>query len=181
MVTASNGRCSPSSGFPCLSHSNSHANQLSTNTTVRKSKSKLYYDRQSLDQSVLVLGYHLGSATTFSVLIIFRQSRFVTVGRPLWQEVGSVVYSCCWTSPAQSSSVRVPRDLWPYFTASNLRLPNLKGQVPAFLSPTNRVTQLYPQALGWLLVIKVKVTLRLTVSQSVCLGVEFTLEIVTRY
>jgi hypothetical protein len=26
--------------------------------------------------------------------------------------------------------------------------PNLDGQVPAFISPTKRVAQLYPQALG---------------------------------
>jgi hypothetical protein len=31
-----------------------------------KSKSKLYYTRQSVDQSVLVLGTHLGPATNFS-------------------------------------------------------------------------------------------------------------------
>jgi hypothetical protein len=28
--------------------------------------------------------------------------RFVDLGRPLWREDGSVVYSCCWPSPAQS-------------------------------------------------------------------------------
>jgi hypothetical protein len=27
---------------------------------------------------------------------------FVDVGRPLWREDGSVVYDCCWSSPAQS-------------------------------------------------------------------------------
>jgi hypothetical protein len=30
--------------------------------------------------------------------------------------------------------------------------PNLEGQVPVFISPRNRVTQLYPQALGSLFV-----------------------------
>jgi hypothetical protein len=30
--------------------------------------------------------------------------------------------------------------------------PNLEGQVPVFISPRNRVTQLYPQTLGSLLV-----------------------------
>jgi hypothetical protein len=29
-----------------------------------------------------------------------------------------------------------------------LRLPNLEGQVPVFISPSNRVAQLYPRALG---------------------------------
>jgi hypothetical protein len=31
---------------------------------------------------------------------------------------------------------------------SHLRLPNLEGQVPVFISPRNRVAQLYPRALG---------------------------------
>jgi hypothetical protein len=29
-----------------------------------------------------------------------------------------------------------------------LRLPNLDGQVPVFISPRNKVAQLYPRALG---------------------------------
>jgi hypothetical protein len=32
------------------------------------------------------------------------------------------------------------------------KLPKLKAQVPIFISPTNRVAQLYPQALGSLFV-----------------------------
>jgi hypothetical protein len=32
---------------------------------------------------------------------------------------------------------------------SHLRLPNLEGQVSVFISPRNRVAQLYPQALGY--------------------------------
>jgi hypothetical protein len=48
--------------------------------------------------------------------------------------------------------VRVPRDSWPYFTVSDSRLPNLEGQVHLFISPRNRVAQLYPQTLGSLFV-----------------------------
>jgi hypothetical protein len=29
-----------------------------------------------------------------------------------------------------------------------MRLPNLEGQVPVFISPRNRMAQLYPRALG---------------------------------
>jgi hypothetical protein len=39
----------------------------------------------------------------------------------------SVVYSCCWPSPAHLFSVRVPRDSWPYFTVSDSRLPQPGG------------------------------------------------------
>jgi hypothetical protein len=42
------------------------------------------------------------------------------------------------------SRIRFPRDLWPYFTVSDSRAPNLEGQVPIFVSPRNRVTRLYP-------------------------------------
>jgi hypothetical protein len=82
--------------------------------------------------------------------------------------------------------------------------PNLGNQVPVFISPRNRVARLYPQALGSLFVasydsqgygggirtrlhagmesqIKVKVTLRLTVGQSVSLGVEPHVGLIIRY
>jgi hypothetical protein len=82
---------------------------------------------------------------------------------------------------------------------SHLRFPNLEGQVSVFISPRNRETLLQPQALGSLYVVfydskgygegilnfpqpggserpncpsKFEVTLRLTVRQSVCLGIE---------
>jgi hypothetical protein len=47
-----------------------------------KSKSKLYYDRRSVWQSVLVSGTHLGPATNFPLLslIIFRQLRVCWCG-----------------------------------------------------------------------------------------------------
>jgi hypothetical protein len=46
------------------------------------------------------------------------------------------------------SQVRVPRDSRPYFTLSDSRLPHLEDQAPVFISPRDRVAQLYPQALG---------------------------------
>jgi hypothetical protein len=77
---------------------------------------------------------------------------------------------------------------------------NLEVQVPVFIYPRNRVAQLYPQALGSLVVacynsqgyggsvrthlhadVKVKITLRLTASQSVSLEVELHLGLMTRY
>jgi hypothetical protein len=68
-----------------------------------------------------------------------------------------------------------------YILLSQIRdSPNLEGQVPVFISPRIRVAQLYPQRLGSLKV-KVKVTLWLTVSQSVSLGVEPYLGLMTRY
>jgi hypothetical protein len=43
---------------------------------------------------------HLGSKARFSLLS--DSYEFVHTGCPLWREVGSVVHSCCWSSPAQS-------------------------------------------------------------------------------
>jgi hypothetical protein len=54
---------------------------------------------------------------------------FVDVGRSLWREDGSAVYSCCW-------SCRI-RD---HILLSQIRdSPKLEGQVPVFISPRNRV------------------------------------------
>jgi hypothetical protein len=46
------------------------------------------------------------------------------------------------------SQVEVPWDLWPHLLSQIRNFPNLKGPVPIFISPRNRVAQLHPQALG---------------------------------
>jgi hypothetical protein len=48
---------------------------------------------------------------------------FVDVGRSLWREDGSVIYSCCWPRQRSRSWVRDPWHSWPYFTVSDSRLP----------------------------------------------------------
>jgi hypothetical protein len=45
---------------------------------------------------------HLGHKARF--LLLSDSCAFVDVGRPLWWKDGSVVYNCCWPSPAQSFS-----------------------------------------------------------------------------
>jgi hypothetical protein len=57
----------------------------------------------------------------------------VSVGRPLWREDGSEI---CSVITQWSESLRT-------------RNPSLEGQVPVFISPRNRVAQLYPRALGF--------------------------------
>jgi hypothetical protein len=49
--------------------------------TFPKSRSKLYHDRQSVGQFILMCGTHLGPATNLS-LIIFRQLRVCWCGAP---------------------------------------------------------------------------------------------------
>jgi hypothetical protein len=93
----------------------------------------------------------LGLATnfSFSLKFIWDSCGFVLL-RPLWREDGSVIYCCCWTSPAQSRSGLSPAELKTIFCSpSSWDSPNLEGQVPVFISsPRNRVAQIYPWALG---------------------------------
>jgi hypothetical protein len=74
---------------------------------------------------------------------------FVNVVRPLWWEVGSVLFSICCVSSAQPFSDLSPKGLMSIFYCLYFwDFPNLEGQVPVFISPRNKVAQLYPQALG---------------------------------
>jgi hypothetical protein len=65
--------------------------------------------------------------------------------RVCW-EYESIVYNCCWSSPEQSfsGSSPGPRDPWSYFTVSDSGLPQTGGSGSVFISPRNRVGQLYP-------------------------------------
>jgi hypothetical protein len=118
-----------------------------------KVKVKVMLLRQSVGQSVLVSGTHLGPVTNFFPFLfdyfldIFG---FVDVGCPLWREVGSVVFSFFRASPAQPFSDLSPTRLMSIVYCLHFwDSPNLEGQVPVFISPRNRVAQLYPRALGF--------------------------------
>jgi hypothetical protein len=52
------------------------------------------------------------------------------------------------------SQIWVPRDSCAYFTVYFWDSLFLEGQVAVFISPRNRVAQLYPRALGFFLPIK---------------------------
>jgi hypothetical protein len=58
----------------------------------------LCYDRRSASQSVLEWSTHMGLKIRF--LLLSDSRGFVDVGRSLWREDRSVVYNCCWSSPA---------------------------------------------------------------------------------
>jgi hypothetical protein len=90
------------------------------------------------------LGIKHPSGAYDQILLLPDSCGVVVVGRSLWREDGSVVYNCCWPSPAQSFSVQVPWDSWPYFTVSDSRL--------LFSSPptTRRATvQVFDPASAW--------------------------------
>jgi hypothetical protein len=161
-------------------------------------KSKLCYNQRSVSQSVLVSSTHLGLMTGF--LLLSNSCGFVDVGRSLWRENGSAVYNCCWSLPAHSFLDQSLTGLLTIFYCLRFETLQPGGPGPRIYIPPNRVTQLYPQALGSVFVascdsqqtysnppprgitlpqsrlkvkVKVKVTLRLAVyRQSVCLGVK---------
>jgi hypothetical protein len=72
------------------------------NRLVVKSNLVLSYDRRSVDQSVLVSSTHLGLTTRY--LLLSDSCGFVDVERSPSREDGSVIYNCCWHSPAQPFS-----------------------------------------------------------------------------
>jgi hypothetical protein len=111
-----------------------------------KSKSKLCYDRRSVGQSVLVSSTHLRPKIRF--LLLSDSCGFPDVRRPLWREGGSVVYNYYWSSGAQSFSGSSPVGLRTIFYSLRFETP------PTWRtrSPRNRAVQLYPQALGFLIV-----------------------------
>jgi hypothetical protein len=97
-------------------------------------------------QSLLVSVTHL--RPVIILLLLSDSCRYVYMGRHLWRGDRSVVYNCCWASPAQSFSGPSPTGL------SQIRdSPNLEGQVPVFMSPRNRMVRLCPLLLGPLFIV----------------------------
>jgi hypothetical protein len=56
-------------------------------------------------------------------LLLSDSCGFVDVGRPFWREDGSVVYNCCWSSPAQSFSGPSPAGLLTVFYCLRFETP----------------------------------------------------------
>jgi hypothetical protein len=138
-----------------------------------------FYDWRQSQSYVLVSCAHLGLRTRYLLLSVI--CGFVDVGRSLSDERTGLPFTIAAglaSAVILGSESRGTRDniLLPQIRDS----PNLEGQVPVFITPRNRVAQLYPQALGSLFVasydsqgyVKVKVTLWLTVSQTISHGVE---------
>jgi hypothetical protein len=97
---------------------------------------QLIYDRQSVGQSVLVSGAHLGPVTNFSFSLKFLLDSygFVILYRPLWREDGSVNYCTIASGPCQSSHsyVEVPQKSRPYLTVSSETPPTWRARSQYF-------------------------------------------------
>jgi hypothetical protein len=116
-------------------------------------KLNLIYERQSVGQSVLVSGAHLGPATNFSSSLKFSLDGCGFVAPSLTRGRVSVTYFTIVSGPCQSShSWSESRRVTAIFYCLICDSPKLEGQVPVFISPRNRVTQLYPRTLGSLFV-----------------------------
>jgi hypothetical protein len=94
--------------------------------SIKKSKPKLCYDWLSVGQSVLASSIHLGPKTTFLLLSV--------VGLLMWGAVSDERMGLSFTIAA-GPRVRVPRDSWPHFTVSDLRLPQPGGPAPPIYIP----------------------------------------------
>jgi hypothetical protein len=66
--------------------------------------------------------------------------------------VCNLLYNCFWALSEQSLVGRSPAELTTIFYCLIWDSPNLVGQIPVFISPRNRMPQLYPRALGSLFV-----------------------------
>jgi hypothetical protein len=111
-------------------------------------KLKLIYDRQWVSQYALVSGSHLESVT-----------RFVSsVWRLLVSWYGTPSLMRGWVCNllvqlllglARAVTLRCKsRRTHDHILLSHMRLPNLEGQVPVFISPRNRMEHLCPRTLG---------------------------------
>jgi hypothetical protein len=90
----------------------------------------------------------------FLLEISFRQLRVCYFVAPsLTRGRGfNLLYNCFWALPEQSLLGRSPAELTAIFYCVVWDSPNLEGLIPVFISPRNRVAQLYPRALGSLCV-----------------------------
>jgi hypothetical protein len=77
-------------------------NCLNPVINVKVKTRKLRYDRRSVGQPVFLSNPIWGPKIKF--LLLSHSCEFVDVGPHLWREDGSIVYNCCWSSPAQSFS-----------------------------------------------------------------------------
>jgi hypothetical protein len=90
----------------------------------------------------------------FLLEIFFRQLQVCNIVTPSLTRgrVCNLLYNYVWTLPVQWLLRRSPAKLTTIFYCLIWDSPNLEGQVPVFISPRNRMAQLYPRALGSLFV-----------------------------
>jgi hypothetical protein len=114
------------------------------------------YDWQTIRPICLGVRHPSGIRDQFFFLleISFRQLQVWYFVAPSLMRgwVCNLLYNCFWALPELSPLGRSPAELMAIFYCLIWDSPNQQGQVPVFISPRNRVAQLYPRALGSLFV-----------------------------
>jgi hypothetical protein len=88
---------------------------------------------------------------TDDTLILFSKwtlEVIVLMYHPLWREDRSVIYNCCWSSPAQSFSSPSPMGLLTILSQIRDSPLNLEGQVPVYI-PQEQGTAVIPLGIGF--------------------------------
>jgi hypothetical protein len=100
------------------------------------------------------LGVGLPSETRDQINFLYRQLRIYWCVAPSQTRgrVCNLLHNCFWALPEQSLSSMSPAELTTIFYCLIWDSLNLEGQISIFLSPKNRVGQLYPRLLGSLLI-----------------------------
>jgi hypothetical protein len=117
----------------------------------------LCYDRRSAGQSVLEQSTHLWLTTRS--LLLSDSCGFVDLELPVWREDGSVLYNCCWSSPAQSFSGPSPVGLVAIFyclrfeTSFSSPLTTRRVMVEVFDPASTRVSLLRNSSFSYKLTI----------------------------
>jgi hypothetical protein len=102
------------------------------------------------DQSTSRSWFQIQSGAQDHIFILSDNCGFIYIymGRLHWREDGSVIYNCCWPSPAQSFLHPCSAGLMAIFYSRSLVSSILECRMPVFISLRERVTQVYPQTLS---------------------------------
>jgi hypothetical protein len=121
--------------------------QWSESQRTHNRRSKLLYNWRSASQYVLVSSTLVGLATWYYFLsecCSLRAAALFLWGALFDEGTGLQFTVQSLNGPSRAEPVTILYCLiWDSL--------NLEGQVPAFISPRNRVAKLYPRALGWIL------------------------------
>jgi hypothetical protein len=118
-----------------------------------RSRSHITTDSQSASLSWCQAPIWDPRSILLSPWIFFRQLRVCNFVAPSLtrRRACNLLYNCFWALPEQSLLGRSPAEHTTIFYCLIWDSPNLEGQIPVFISPRNRVAQLYPRELNYCL------------------------------